>query len=180
MFNAAVMSIGLAALFVTQADAAVIYNWRTESIERGVEMAGQIEFSEQAVRARRALSDFTGFGQPPAGSPDDWPRFFYPNGDGDGDVDLDPDILGLSFSILDIGGGTISLDLGENRGLFFEIFANIAFDEGLTPSGSIALRGEFSGFRLVGSTDSAPFWTAEYGSDGACFQRCLSTGNLGA
>jgi len=110
MIKAILMSITLIALFTGSGNATVIYNWRTVSVERGAEMSGRIGFSEKSVRAGRAEADFTGYGQPPEGSLNEPPRFFYPNGDGDGEADFDPDVIELSFSILDIGGGTISLN----------------------------------------------------------------------
>jgi hypothetical protein len=176
MLKAILMSIGVTVLIGAQANAGVIYNWRTENVQRGAAMAGQIEFTEKSVRAGRATAEFTGFGQIPAGSPGDPPTFFYPTRDGDGEVDLDPDVLGLTFSILDIAGGTLNLNIGENRGLFFQIFADVTFSEEFTPAGVISVRGEFSGYGLGGASASAPLWTAQYGSDGACFLTCVSTG----
>jgi hypothetical protein len=173
MLKAILMSITLIVMLAGPADATVIYNWRTLSVERGAEMSGFIGFSDKAWLARRAEVEFTGFGQPPADPPGEPPRFFYPNQDGDGDVDLDPDVLELSFSIVDIGGGTISLVTGENRSLFLHLSTGITFDDIDRPSGFIGVSGEFSGFNLNGD---ATLWTARYGSDGACFFTCVSTG----
>src|SRR3954454_5510346 len=88
--------------------------------------------------------------QPPADQPGEPPRFFYPNQDGDGDVDLDPDVLELSFSIIDIGGGTISLMTGENRSLFYICPRG-------SPSMTSTVRPGSSGFRgsLAGSISTA-------------------------
>jgi hypothetical protein len=66
--------IALAAMFATPADATVVYNWRTLSVERGVEMSGRIGFSDEAWLARRAEVDFLGFAQSPIGSPGEYPR----------------------------------------------------------------------------------------------------------
>src|SRR3954470_906867 len=89
MLKAILMSITLIVMLAGPADATVIYNWRTLSVDRGVEMSGFIGFSDKAWLARRAEVEFTGFGQRPADSPGDPPRFFYPNQGGD--IDLDPD-----------------------------------------------------------------------------------------
>jgi hypothetical protein len=167
--------IALAAMFATPADATVVYNWRTLSVERGVEMSGRIGFSDEAWLARRAEVDFLGFAQPPIGSPGEYPRFIYPAQDSDGEADLTPDVVDFSVFFSEMGmGGSVNLVVGENR-VSSRLSLEMTFDDQGRPSGGFNANSEpaSSHFIVVGN---ATRWTAEYGSDGGCQPRCRTTG----
>lgn len=166
--------IVLASLMTTPAKATVVYDWRTVSVERGVEMSGRIEFSEEAWFARRAVVDFLGFAQSPPGSPGD-PRFIYPEENAEGESDLTPDVVDFRVFFSDMGiGGSVSLTLGENR-VSSRLQLDMTFDSLGQPSGVFTANSEpaSSHFVVFGNGN---LWRAEYGSDGACQPRCQTTG----
>jgi hypothetical protein len=166
--------IALTVLAATPAKATVIYDWRTVSVERGVEMSGRIGFSEEAWFARKAVVDFLGFAQSPLGSPGD-PRFIYPDENAEGEADPTPDVVDFGVFFSDMGiGGAVYLTLGENR-ISSRLQLDMTFDSLGQPSGGFSANSEpaSSHFVVFGSGN---LWRAEYGSDGACQPRCQTTG----
>ena len=166
--------IVFASLMTTPAKATVVYNWRTVSVERGVEMSGRIGFSEEAWFARRAVVDFLGFAQSPSGSPGD-SRFIYPEENAEGEADLTPDVVDFSVFFSDMGiGGAVYLTLGENR-VSSRLQLDMTFDSLGQPSGGFSANSEPASAHFV-VFGNGNFWRAEYGSDGACQPRCQTTG----
>jgi hypothetical protein len=166
--------IVFASLMTTPAKATVVYNWRTVSVERGVEMSGRIGFSEEAWFDRRAVVDFLGFAQSPSGSPGD-PRFIYPEENAEGEADLTPDVVDFSVFFSDMGiGGSVYLTLGENR-VSSRLQLDMTYDSLGQPSGGFSANSEPASAHFV-VFGNGNFWRAEYGSDGACQPRCQTTG----